>query len=77
MAIHNVPADLADLFLETRRQWTYDMAPDYRAEKFMEWVEASPVEVEAWRIQQHELPASYYDEEYKRYVEQQLEEVPF
>jgi len=55
LAIHNIDPELAELFLEMRREFSYDMEPDYRAEAFAEWVEENQDDVQAWIIQRAEI----------------------
>ncbi len=79
LAEHNVPEELLTIWREDRKRYDYAMAPDMRAEQFLEWAEAHEQQITA-RMQER-LEAQWTDLAYAREEseahEQQREAIPF
>jgi len=80
LAAHNIPEALLPIWRSERRHYDYALAPDARAEQFLEWAESEPDEVRArlmehWQLSDRQLAKAEraaYDER-----DHGEEEVPF
>lgn len=84
IALHNIPSELHALFRKTRKQWSYTMQPDRRAEAFLQYVQKEPAEVMAWRVEHESKKPLAYARDYEKHLRargewlEELEEaVPF
>ena len=78
LAEHNIPDELIPIWRRDRTTYPYDLAPDMRAEKFLEWAEAHETEIRGDLADL--LEASWDDLAYARDEqarEQREEVVPF
>jgi len=54
MALHSLEPEFHDLWKKHHREITYDLQPDMRAERFMEWVRENPDRMEEMQYQRLE-----------------------
>jgi len=55
LTIHNLPKEHVELFQELAHNFPITLAPDHRAELFLEWVEEHPDEVRAFQAERYHV----------------------
>jgi hypothetical protein len=77
LAAHNIPDELLPIWRSERRHYDYALAPDARAEQFLEWVEANEDEVRQRLIDTFELSDRQLAKAERAAYDGREEEVPF